>query len=230
MLRIEDIVSRIKNITKSVTSDDFVTDRYIWSLVKKHSTPIIMKYANDISIVESQELYLDIPFLELEDISKIDTCEIDLGSGFCEEFIIKRSVRTIPNVRSIYGRYLMNVYSIDKSIKFQQTTFAKASNIFKSKYSRFYPDVFYVFSGGYVYVLNKDIPAISVEASLEEPYMLFSECSENNCKKAQELNACIPVQLLSEIEGMVLNDILTSIKILVGNDAGDDKKSIYRDK
>lgn len=225
---ISDIIYRIKQNTKSVTNDDFVTDRYIWSLVKKHTTSVILKYANDISIVESQELYMDVPVLELEDISKIDNCEIDLGTDLCGDLLIKRSVNKIPKVRSVYGRLLMNVYSIDKSFKLQQTTFAKASNIFRSKYSRFYTDVFYVFSDGYIYVLNKDIPAVSVEASFEEPYDAYNSCNPNHCKRAQDLPSCIPSQLLSEIEGMVLNDIYNSLKIQETNDLGHDKKSTHR--
>jgi len=232
-MTIGDVVSRIRNIIKATDIDDFITDRFIWSLVTKHASSVITKNAQVLSLSDSQELYMEIPHVKLENAIKIEDCGIfkDL-SDLCGELIVKKSTEKLPKVRTVNGRLMMNVYSLDKSVKFQQTTFSKFSNVVKTRYYKLYHDVYYILSSDYyLYILNEDIDAVSVEASFIDAFdsynLLQKSCDDDQLITAQSLPSCIPQSQMSEIESMVLQDLFNRLKVQDVNDLGHDNKSIH---
>lgn len=226
---IGNIISRVRTTLKANAYDDFITDRYIWSIVSKHVSATILRYIGQLSVVESPDLYITVHGIRLEDVSKIQDCSLELGSAFCNSMLIKRSINKLPPIRAVNGKYLIRgVYSLDRSLKFQQTTVSKLSNMINSRYYKYVSDVYYFIDNSYLYIANADIPAVVIEASFQDVYDYYSSCDEHQCVRAQDLPLGAPEQLLAEIEGNALKEIFTMLQIPENNDMGDNKMSLHR--
>lgn len=224
-MTVGELIGSVRGRLKSNRQDALITDRYIYNLFIKYSDAILLKYSRSIISLNSDDLYTFTDAIPLKDVSVLDLACFDAISEFCDR--LKMSTIEIPEVRRITERYMIRgVYSVDRSVRFTQTSFSRYIYQRRNRYSRLYNDIYYVYENNRIYILNKDIDYVVMEASFTDSVRGSMCGTSDRCKSPRDSKLLYPASLIAEAENMVVSSILNSFNI--PQDANDDKKSIQR--
>jgi hypothetical protein len=204
-----DTISRVRNLIKGTKQKDFLTDRFLYSLVLKYAKLYLKRLDDQNKIMRFQSLFVTLPCVELEEVDKVEACCGGIKSG-C---IIKRTKYPLPDVfEGTYGPLFRTISSIDGSficIKTNPATFTDIANSSTFKYNR---NKYYWYIDKRLYFPNIEWDAVKVEILPEgtvESYL----CDGDVCKLRQDEQTHIPEYLFAEIEQNVKNDLLGTIQI-----------------
>lgn len=221
MPTIGEIVSRLKNTLKTVNEDAFVTDRYVYSVVKKHCESILLKY-NTLNIITNPELY-SLVYLELEEAVDLPE-EISNLAGVIIHGTVRKSIIKIPEIRSYMGKLLIqSVYSVDYFTQYQQLTLKELSIFKNSYYRKFIKPLFYYIKEGYLYVLD-DVEKVAISAAFKDDVSVYNTNNMSGiipCARYQDSKFSYPENILAEAEGSALQEIALRYNIPVPPDKDD---------
>lgn len=222
MTTVGDSISRVRNVLKAVKEDPFVTDRFLFSMIMKYAKMLIKRLDDQDKIKKFQSLFQVLPCVELIEVDKVDAC----CAGIRSKCIIKRTKEKIPPVlEGTYGPLFRSVSSVDGSIEMFKTypsTFTAMSNTTNFRYNK---KKYFWYLEGYLYFPNIEWDAVRIEGLFDGEVAPY-KCQEDICKPIQDQAMNIPEYLFSEIEQMVLKEILLSGQ--VPSDGPDDKQNILR--
>jgi len=222
MNTIGEAVSRVRNVIKAVTTDSFITDRMIYSLILKYAKMFIKRQDAISTRAKFGSLFKRLPCLDLIEVDKVEAC-CDVPSG-C---IIKRTKDQLPGVmEGPQGPLLRSVSSIDNFTEVYRTTPSLYTSMTKTAAFKYNKSKYYWFMNGYVYIPNVEWEAISVEGIYEGDLNDLT-CTTNPCTAVQDQALNIPPELLAEIETQVINDFMKSAQIPQDNFISD-KQSVLR--
>lgn len=206
MATIGEVISRLKNTLKLVNEDAFVTDRYIYNVVRKYSESILLKYQT-LNIITNPELYSQL-YLELE-----DSTDLPEELGGLKDIIIhgnlKKSIIKVPEIRSYMGKQLIqSVYSVDYFTQYQQLTLKELAIFKNSFYRKFIKPLFYYMKDGYLYLLD-DVEKVMISAAFKDDVSVYkgNEYGKKECPRIQDSKFSYPENILSEAESMALQEI-----------------------
>lgn len=224
MAKILESISRVRNVLKAVKEDAFLTDRFIHSLIMKYGKTFIKRESITGEIYKYRNLFTEIPCLDLIEVDKIEACCIGIRTG-CT---FMRSKDKLPELlKSDDGPIIRAVTSLDYSQEAQQTYPTVYSNMTKSSYFKYNKAKYYWYLDGYIYLPNVHWEGVRVQAIFEDDISsLNCNTEDDKCIQQQNKESVIPEHLFSEIEQMVINEILTGGKI--PPDGADDKQNILR--
>lgn len=221
MTTIGESISRIRNIIKAATTDSFITDRVIYSLIQKYAKMYIKRESNIASRARFGSLFKRLPCVKLIEVDKIEAC-CDIKSG-CT---IMRTEEKLPGIlEGPQGVLLRSVSSMDNSIEVYRTTPALYSGMTKTSAFKYNKNKYYWYMNGYLYIPNVEWDAISVEGIFDSD--LSGYTCDDPCMQVQDQPINIPSELFAEIEQQVVNDFMKSAQIPQDTFISD-KQSIYR--
>jgi hypothetical protein len=222
---IGDILSRIRNQIKASKQDAFLTDRTIYSMVKKHSSWLLKREDGGAKLLAQSNLFQEIPYVELIDVDRVQAgCR-----GIHSDCTFKRSLHPLPEIMNGYnGPLISAVTSLDGSITLKEVDYGTYVSMTKVKTHRFNKTKYYWFKEGYLYIPNVDWDAVSVEALFEGDVSHFAcnDCGDDNCTPMQQQSFNLPPYLYGELEGHVIQDLRNMLQI--PQDLQNDKQSITR--
>jgi hypothetical protein len=223
MTTINDAVSRVRNVLKSVKEDVFMTDRFIYSVILKYAKMLIRRQDNEMKIFRVQSLFKNLPCVELIEVDKVEACCTGIKSG-CT---IMRTKDRLPAVLDgAYGPIIRTVASVDGSILVYHTypsAYVRLTHTSGYKYNK---NKYYWFLDGYLYLPNVAWEAVSVTALFEENISVYSCSEDDDCALAQDRQMPVPEYLFAEIEQYTIKELLTAGQIPV--DSSDDSQNILR--
>ena len=223
MTTIGEAVSRIRGQIKAQVQDAFITDRYIYSLIKKYAQVYMRRQDNVNKLMKFNSVWQTLPIVELIEIDKIEAQCVGIASG-C---IIKRSAKKLPTfMQGYWGPLIRTVSSIDGSIEVQPTQPGTYTSMSKTTTFKYNNHKYYWFLDGYLYLPNVTWDAIKLEGVFEEDISKWTCDTEDNCIPRYLQNLYIPEFLFSEIETQIFNTLLNTIKIPIED--SDNKQNIYR--
>ena len=209
MTRRSETISRVRNLIKGVKQKDFLTDRFLYSLIINYAKLYIKRLDDQNKIMRFQSLFVTLPCVELEEIDKVAAC----CGGIKSNCIIRRTKDRLPDVlEGTYGPLFRTISSIDGSILCSKTnpaTFVDIANSSSFKYNR---NKYYWYIDNRLYFPNIEWDAVKVEVLPEnsiEDYL----CCGDPCMLAQDQQTHIPEYLFAQIEKDVRNDLLGTIQI-----------------
>jgi hypothetical protein len=223
MTTIREAISRIRNVFKLVNEDAFLTDRFIYSLLIKHSKTLIRRQDVENKLMQYDSLFETLPYVELIEVDRIEAECARLKTG-CK---IMRTKKKLPKLMTgSNGPIIRTVSPIDGSDVFQQILSAVYVAMTQSTNFKYNKTHYFWYKNGYLYFPDIVWDAVSVEGMFEEAVDDF--CNENNkdCTIAQDRNVTIPDYLFSEIEQMTQQELMTLAK--VPSDTGDNSQNILR--
>lgn len=204
-----DTISRVRNLIKGTKQKDFLTDRFLYSLVLKYAKLYLKRLDDQNKIMRFQSLFVTLPCVELEETDKVAACCGGITSG-CT---IMRTKYQLPDVfEGTYGPLFRTISSIDGSficIKTNPATFTDIANSSTFKYNK---NKYYWFIDRRLYFPNLEWDAVRVEVLPEnsvEEYL----CEGDACVLRQYEQTHIPEYLFAEIEQNVKNDLLGTIQV-----------------
>ena len=224
MSTIGESISRVRNVLKTVKEDPFMTDRFIYSLIMKYAKTFIKRESMSGEIYKYRNLFKEIPCLDLIEVDKIEACCIGIRTG-CT---FMRSKDKLPELlQADDGPIIRAVTSLDYSHEAQKTYPTVYSNMTKSTSFKYNKSKYYWYIDGYIYLPNVSWEGVRVQAIFDDDISIL-DCSEDarKCILEQDREIAIPEHMFSEIEQMVLNEILTSGNI--PPDGADDSQNIMR--
>lgn len=222
------IVSRIKGLVKANNKDAFVTDRVIYSLIRKY-TPFLMKREDSKgNLMRFEGLFQVFPYVELEESNRIESKCVNIPV----ECKIKRTKDKLSlSMEGYYGPLIRSITSISgPAIKpqdeqpIQLTSPSIYSQKIKLKSSKYNKQKYAWYLDGRLYFPDLEWDAIRLEA-IPNDTVNFG-CDTDYCKSMQELQFRVPEYLFGEIESFVLKDL--GIPMQIPSDPVDDKQNIHR--
>jgi hypothetical protein len=223
MNTIGEVVSRLRNSIKAVKEDAFITDRYLYSMTLKYAKALMRRQDNEGKIIKLSNLYEKLPYVELEEVNKIDAC----CSGIKTDCTIMRTKDKLPPiVDGSDGPLIRMVSTIDDSIIFNPTylpTFVSIANTPNYKYNK---TKYYWYQEQRLYFPNVMYDAVNIYAIWESSISYLKCEDEAMCTLRQNDVAPIPDYLYAEIEKLIQQDL--SIVMQLPVETQDDKQSIQR--
>ena len=223
MTTIRESISRIRNVFKLVTEDAFLTDRFIYSLLLKHSKALIRRQDVENKLMQYDSLFETLPYVELIEVDKIEADCARIKTG-CK---IMRTKKKLPKLMTgANGPILRTISSIDGSDIFQQCLAAVYVAMTQSTSFKYNKTHYFWYKNGYLYFPNVDFDYVKIEGIFEDSIDPFVCDKELKCIYRQDDDLFIPDYLLPEIEQLVIKDLV--MRIQVPAETSDDKQNINR--
>ena len=210
MQRIGDIISRIRGQIKAESEDAFVTDRYLYSLVKKYAQLFMRRQDSTNKLKKFNSVWQSLDYVELIDVDKIesDCC------GIKSDCNIKRTRLKLPAfMEGHWGPLIRTVSSIDGSIECQATspgTYTSMTNSTTFKYNK---TKYFWWLNDYLYLPNVEWDAIKVEGIWENDVSKVNCDPSDNCIPRYLQRIFVPEFLFAEIEQQVLQETFNTMKV-----------------
>lgn len=210
LLVIGDVVSRLRGLVKGVRQDSFLTDRFLYSLFKKHSALAIKRLNEKRGLMAMNSVYETLDYVKLEESDKIEAeC-----MGIKSYATFRRTCSPIPVfTEGKWGPMIRGITSLDGSTIFKLTTHDQYQVISKSKDFRFNSTKYAWYLNDRLYFPNIDYPAVRIEGMFEEDISMYKCSYDDKCKPRQQQSLNIPDYLLADIEKAVLQDLGVSLQI-----------------
>lgn len=226
MVTIGESISRVRNVLKAVKEDPFLTDRFIHSLIVKHSKAIIKREALINNIYKYRSLFKEIPCLDLIDVDIVEACCTGIKTG-CT---IKRTKDKLPSLlETDNGPVIRSVSTLDYSKQVTETYPSVYANMTKVKNFKYNKNKYYWYIDGYIYIPNVEWEGIRVEVLPDgdiSSFLCGQAAEEAECIIKQDTNFNIPEHMFAEIENLVVQEILTAGQI--PSDGADDSQNVMR--
>ena len=210
MQTIGDIISRVRGQIKAESEDAFVTDRYLYSLVKKYAQLFMRRQDSSNKLKKFNSVWQTLDFVELIEVDKIesDCC------GIKSDCKIKRTKLKLPTfMEGYWGPLIRTVSSIDGSVECQATspgTYTSMTNSTSFKYNK---TKYFWWLNDYLYLPNVEWDAIKVEGIWENDVSKFNCDPSDNCVPRYLQRMFVPEFLFAEIEQQVLQETFNTMKV-----------------
>ena len=223
MQTIGDIISRVRGQIKAESEDAFVTDRYLYSLVKKYAQLYMRRQDNANKLMKFNSIWQTLDYVELVDVDKIESQYIDLKSGKT----IKRTRLKLPAFQEGYwGPLIRTVSSLDGSVECQATNPGTYTSMAKSTTFRYNTTKYFWFLNDYLYLPNVEWDAIKIEGVWENDVSKFNCDPSDNCIPRHHQRMYVPEFLFAEIEQQVMQETFNTLK--VPSEDSDNKQNLNR--
>lgn len=218
-------VSRIRNVLKAVKEDPFITDRFLYSLMKKYAKTLLYRDNKLLNVFKNSGLFQEIPCVDLIEVSKVEACCISVKTS-CT---FMRSKHKLPSIVTLEnGELIKSVTTLDYSIqvhKTHPTVYANMSNSTNFKYNK---NKYYWIIEDYLYIPDVDWEAVRIAAMFDEDVTAYqcSDTNEKTCILEQDRSFNIPEHLFAEIEDLVRQELLPTVQL--PPDGADDNQNVMR--
>jgi hypothetical protein len=223
MITILEATSRIRNLTKSVKQDAFLTDRFLYSVIMKHAKLLMRRQDNLNRIMKFNSVFQTLDFVELIDVDRAQAeCRcISTGCTF------KRTKEKLPQmIDGYWGPLIRSVTSLDLSEELTPTFPTTFEQMSRQKTFKYNKKKYYWFLNGYLYFPNLEWDAIRLEGVFEGDISQYNCDPNDNCEYIQNKTINIPEYLFTEIEQMVMRDL--GVLLQIPQDIQHDNKHVVR--
>ena len=223
MQTIADIVSRVRGQIKAESEDAFVTDRYLYSLIKKYAQVFMRRQDNANKLMKFNGVWQTLDFVELVEVDRIESGNSTLKSG-CN---IKRTRLKLPAFHEGYwGPLIRTVSSLDGSVECQPTSPGTYTSMTRSTSFKYNSTKYFWFLNDYLYFPNLDWDAVKIEGCWEDDVSKFNCDPSDNCVPRHKQRMFVPEFLFAEIEQKVLEETFNTLK--VPSEDSDNKQNLNR--
>ena len=217
-------ISRVRNVLKAVKEDPFMTDRFIYTMVMKFAKTLIKRESKMENIYKHESLFKELPCVELIDVDKVDACCMSIKTS-CT---FKRTKEKLPELLNVdSGPIIRSVSTLDYSRRAKETQANLYTNMTKTSGFKYNKQNYFWFLDGHIYIPNVMWEAIRLQAIFDEDISTdLCNVDPKDCVNEQDRVLNIPEHLFSEIEQMVLKEILTPVQL--PSDGADDSQNVLR--
>jgi len=224
MTTVGEAVSRVRNVLKAVKEDPFLTDRLIYSLIMKVAKTLIKRDDRIESLFKYKSLFKELPCVELIEVDSVEACCL----GIKTQCTFRRTKDKLPKLMEIGDmQVIRSVSTLDYSKKATQTYPTVYKNMTRTSGFKYNKQNYYWFLDGYLYIPNVHWEAVRIQAIFDED-ISDDVCTTDpgDCTQEQDRELAIPEHLFTEIEQMVIQQLLTAGQI--PSDGPDDSQNVMR--
>jgi len=222
MKTIGEIVSRLRISIKATKQDAFVTDRFLFSLVKKYAAGLVRRLDSSNKVMKMNSV-----FQVLEDIELIEVSKISSSKAYLHGHTILRTKDRLPAMlQGYWGPIIRSITSVSGEGEFVPTYPTVYEKMCKQKTFKYNTKFYYWLSDGYFFFPNIEWDSINMEAAFEENIKYFNADKRDDCTPMQQSSFNVPDFLFGEIEALVKNDL--GIMIQIPTDTKNDNLNLVR--
>lgn len=191
-LTIRAVISQVKIPNKAVNTDSRITNRYIFSLLRKHRDLLIKQVDNKFQLLKLGYLFQPWKCAELEPVPTIDEC-----CGIKTDCNIYRTRHKLPyTLVASWGPIFRKVSSLDGFTELYPITIAEWNRKQEDTNSKYDKTYYFWWSEGHLYFPNLEWDGVRVEALFE--FDLEDDCDDrDDCKSILDNKFRIPKELLA---------------------------------
>lgn len=224
MATINESISRVKGSIKAIREDAFITDRLVWTILKKYAYPLIKRQSVLEGIMSLHDIFTPIPCVDLIEVDRVsDSCCAGIKSG-CK---IMRTKKRIPKVVESYkGPLFRQISTIDGSKEFYMTTPLGYNAISRSSTFKYNNNKYFWYFDGYLYFPDVEYQLVTVEAIWEDSIAEFTCMAQEVCKNMQQRTSFIPDTLLADVEKYAKEEL--GVMLQIPSDNFDNNNNLIR--
>lgn len=223
MATIGEFISPIRIIIKAVKQDAFVTDRFLYSLSRKHGSLLVRREDNRNKILMIEGLWQTLPFVPLIEVDRVEAECSCVVSG-C---MIKRTEEKLPSLMmGYYSPLIKSVTCISGTplnpkdeYPFTIVTPSKFGSLIRSTNFKYNRNKYCWYENGYLYFPDLEWDAVRVTGVFDGDVSPF--CGGDSCTPKQSQPFPFPEHLHAAIMESVLKDLGFSYQL--PSDPVDDK-------
>lgn len=180
---------------KAVNADSRLTNKYVYSLLRKHRDLLIKQVDNKFQLLKLGYLFQTWKCADLEPISPINECY-----DKTTDCVIYRTKKKLPHMLvASWGPIFRKVASIDGYTELFPINSAEWNRKQEDTNTKNNKSLYYWWSGGYLYFPNIEWKEIKIEALFEFDLDKDNSCCEKHdpCKSFLDNKFRIPNELLA---------------------------------
>lgn len=208
-----EFVSRVSNQLRTITKDDYISDRFILSIGQTIATKFITQKIQRRSIDRDASLYREVKCIEFEKEDIFSCGFVEFKS--CEKLSkSKKSLKDLGLVFTRYGSSIKELYSIDRSSTvFSESTLYQLRINSQRKGGEDDINKFYVLDG-HIYV-PRHIKALSGIVLAVDQYELDNLCCDcaDDCESAWDKEFICPDSMLEDVIGYTIQNVVQTKQI-----------------
>lgn len=203
--KIGDVVSLLRNLTKSNKQDSFLTDFELYTLFKKNAAVSMRRLDDRGRLTKFSSVFETLDYVELEEVDKIE----GTAWGIKSLALMRRTKLEMPMfTEGAYGPMVNSITSLDASVVFKMVRNVDIYNmISKDKNAKYNNWKYTWFLNDRLYFYNIDYPAVRIEGLFEEDISAFKSNYSDKCKRRQDQSINVPDAILQECVAGVLKDL-----------------------
>lgn len=198
MSTIREDISQVKRLVNSVHQDVRISNRFVYNKLLDMTSLIIKRDADSRKIYKNIELFTTIECVELEETELKNCTNIFIPN--CS--YVMRSVNKIPKAFLSGNGSIINVYSIDRSVQFIQTTPLVYSKVQKREFKG--NEKYFWILDDYLYIPG-NIAAVTID-------VLSIDKRTKKCQPLLDSPSFIPDYLASDVIRVVATEIGSIMK------------------
>lgn len=211
------LVSSVRSMHKLISADSSLTDRAIFSEIKRNSLLLIKRETNLRKLWATDTVFTTIPCMEMIEVPVSECC------GYVDGCTIARTKEKLPSLAEGNYQYIIQgVYSINalsgKGKKLKEITVNRYMNLLKLPIIK--NDVYYMVVNGYLYVTNPNVTTVRISALFESDIpnsILFPDCNcgqtfttEEICKNPLDRDFYLPGYLEKQVLEMTSQKLMST--------------------
>jgi len=176
------LVSEVRSLNKLINSDNNITDRVIYSILKTNATLLIKRETNLRKLWNSPNIFTPIQCLEMMTVPLSECCE------YKHPCLVARSKKKVPQIsEGIFGLLVQSVFSPGRQ-KFDYASLDRFINILNMKLKN--TKKYYWIYDDYLYVSNPDIAYVDILAYFDYD---FNPAEFSTCYKGPDTSCINPL-------------------------------------
>ena len=207
MKSIRELISSTRKLIKENLADARPTNKFIFSLITKHSNWLIRRESNNLRLIKFQSIYQTLKCVEIIEAPAIDPC-----CGIKTLCTVWRSKYKLPPLyEDTDGAIIKSISSIDNSLEFILTTPESLSRKLRNPWTKLSPQNYAYYNDGYIYFTNRILLA-KVTGFFTGNISTLNCGEEAECIRFLDTPFPIPQYLEAEMIANVLKELVSIYK------------------
>lgn len=207
-LLIGDVCSRLRGLIKEVRQDGFLTDKFLYSIFKKHASVVIKRLDEKKSMMAMNSVYETLDWVELIECDKVEAGCMGIKS-YSTFMKTKEAIPVFTEGK--WGPMVRSITSLDGSVIFKLTTHDQYNAVSNSQSFRFNTTQYAWYLNDRMYIAIKPgkigYPAVRIEGMFDDDISNFKCNYDDKCKPRQEQSLNVPDWILADVERACLQEL-----------------------
>lgn len=172
-MKVREIVSKVRTSINALSTDIFVSDRYILSILQDINIKLVTQQLQTRAYWTSPNLFTSLDCLDMEQVPLYTCCDTTT------ECTIAKSKKKLPEiVDTMYGLVISGVWSIDSKNEFKELESPRRLENLLKIYPNKNHNRYYFVQNGYLYITNPLIERVKFTAMFKS----FFDKEEYSCE------------------------------------------------
>jgi len=199
-----ELVSEVRSLNKLINSDNNITDRLIYNILKDSATLLIKRETNLRRLWNSPIIFTPIPCLEMTPVPLSECCD------YKNPCMVSRSVKKLPTIsEGIFGLLVQSVFSPGRR-KFDYAPVDRFVNFLGLKLKN--TKKYYWVYNDYLYVSDPDIEYVDIIAYFDKDinpsdYASCNSAEDTSCVNPLDRDFKIPSYLIKNLRDLVNDEL-----------------------